>query len=153
MAKKHSSKGKSSNKEDRKFENRQIVGFVVIGILAVVFLSQFIFSGSGDGMETNTQGSSTPLGAESSEIDSFAQCLTDEGAVFYGTDWCPHCTRQKEMFGNSMDHVNYVDCDEEQSVCSSQGIRGYPTWKVDGKNEMMGVQTFDRLAAATGCEL
>src|SRR3989344_9366604 len=34
--------------------------------------------------------------------DTFAQCLTEKGAIFYGTFWCPHCKDQKELFGNSI---------------------------------------------------
>ena len=32
------------------------------------------------------------------ELDQFALCLGDKGAVFYGAFWCPHCQNQKKMF-------------------------------------------------------
>jgi len=28
--------------------------------------------------------------------DEFAICLTDSGAVIYGTEWCGHCRDQKK---------------------------------------------------------
>ena len=34
---------------------------------------------------------------EAGEVDSFAQCLTDEGAIMYGTDWCSFCKQQKAL--------------------------------------------------------
>lgn len=92
------------------------------------------------------------------KLDSFAQCLTDEGATFYGAFWCPHCQNQKAMFGNSMEYIKYVECSTpdgqgQLSVCSDIGIESYPTWVfADGTRET-GEQTPERLAEKTGCML
>lgn len=85
-----------------------------------------------------------------SEKDRFAACLTEKGAVFYGTEWCPHCKRQKEIFGESMAFVNYVDCDKESATCQKAGITGYPTWKI-GDKPLIGTQPLTSLAEASGC--
>jgi glutaredoxin len=84
------------------------------------------------------------------EKDKFAACLTEKGAVFYGTEWCPHCKRQKELFGDSMAFINYVDCDKEAAACQKAGITGYPTWKI-GEKPLIGTQSLTSLADATGC--
>ena len=34
--------------------------------------------------------------AESKEVEEFAKCLTENGAVMYGAFWCPHCSRTKK---------------------------------------------------------
>ena len=86
------------------------------------------------------------------QISSFAKCLTENDAVFYGTDWCPHCKDQKKMFGNAMDDIVFVDCDENKKACVDAGIEGYPTWKIKGQT-LVGTQTFYKLSKASGCPL
>ena len=86
------------------------------------------------------------------EFDEFAQCLTDEGAIFFGTEWCGFCQQQKDMFGPSLQYVDFVDCDENRNTCMQEGIRGYPTWKIDGEL-YSGVQQMNRLSDLTGCPL
>ena len=86
------------------------------------------------------------------EYDGFASCLSEAGAVMYGTDWCSHCRDQKEMFGASFDKVNFVNCDRQGDVCLIAGVNGYPTWKVGGEN-YEGAMSLERLAELSGCEL
>src|SRR5262245_17324219 len=43
-------------------------------------------------------------------LDDFARCLTQAGARFYGTSWCPHCLAQRRMFGPAVRYVPYVEC-------------------------------------------
>jgi|TARA_B100001964_G_scaffold219275_1_gene261218 hypothetical protein len=74
--------------------------------------------------------------------DNFAKCLTEKGAVMYGEDWCQYTNGQKAMFGKSFKHVTYV-------VKSDLAKR--PTWVIDGESYET-VQSFERLAALTGCE-
>lgn len=92
------------------------------------------------------------------ELDTFAQCLEERGAVFYGTFWCPHCQNQKAMFGRSAKHLPYVECSTADGrgqlpVCRDKNIESYPTWEfADGSRET-GEVTLKRLAEKTGCEL
>ena len=88
----------------------------------------------------------------SREYDGFASCLSESGAVMYGTDRCSHCKDQKEMFGASFDEVNFVNCDYQRDACLIAGVGGYPTWKVGGKN-YEGAMNLERLAKLSGCEL
>lgn len=84
--------------------------------------------------------------------DALAQCLTEKDIAMYGTEWCSHCKDQKATFGKSFKFVNYVDCDFEKSKCDEAGVRGYPTWKINGVN-YPGKQSLSRLAQLSGCEL
>jgi len=90
--------------------------------------------------------------------DEFAQCLTDNGATFYGAFWCPHCAEQKDMFGNSMEFVKYVECSlpsgqGQTDECNEVGIETYPTWEFADGSRLTGVQSFETLAEKTSCEL
>ena len=85
-------------------------------------------------------------------LDSFAQCLTEKGAKMYGTEWCSHCQNQKKAFGESFQYIDFVDCDDERNTCLSAGVRGYPTWIINGEL-MPGKQEFHKLAAATKCSI
>lgn len=87
---------------------------------------------------------------EDVDVDSFAKCLTENGMIMYGTEWCGYCKKQKELFGDSFEFVNYIDCDKEADICSVEGIRGYPTWKINGES-YPGVKSFEMLESLSGC--
>ncbi|MBS3121346.1 hypothetical protein J4434_00495 [Candidatus Woesearchaeota archaeon] len=95
---------------------------------------------------------SSPYKDEPWKYDTFAKCLTEKGAVMYGTEWCKYCKAQKELFGNSFRFINYVDCEKQASKCIQDGIKGYPTWIIDGKI-YSGKQEFFDLTFVTGCKL
>lgn len=79
--------------------------------------------------------------------DNFAKCLTEKGAAIYGAlDWCKYTQAQKAMFGNSFKYLNYHDFNE------LPGIKKTPTWVINGA-WYENVQSFEKLAALTGCEL
>lgn len=86
------------------------------------------------------------------KYDSFAKCLTEKGAVMYGTYWCTHCQAQKRDFGDSFKYVNYVECTEDKDRCIEEDIKGFPTWIVD-EQLYPGRQKMEKLAELTGCKL
>lgn len=92
------------------------------------------------------------------QLDDFARCLKDKGAVFYGAFWCPHCKNQKALFGKSVQYLNYVECSTPDSngrtqVCKDKKIEGYPTWEfADGSRES-GEVSLEKLAEKTSCVL
>ena len=90
----------------------------------------------------------SPAGQDN--YDALAQCLTEKGAVMYGTEWCSHCKAQKEAFGESFKYVDYVDCDLNRDRCTEAGVKGYPTWSINGKN-YPGQQPLERLASLAEC--
>lgn len=90
--------------------------------------------------------------------DPFASCIADSGAIFYGAFWCPHCQDQKELFGDSVDLLTYVECDAngknpDPQACAAAGIESYPTWIFADGTKVTGVQSFDELSKATSCPL
>src|SRR3989338_176090 len=83
----------------------------------------------------------------SGPYDNFAKCLAEKGAVMYGAmDWCEFTQAQKGMFGKSFKFINYHEYTE------LPGIKKTPSWVINGEWHE-NVQSFDKLAAATGCQL
>lgn len=120
--------------------------FLVI-VLVVIVAMFFVFSsGSGSNGPTNAQ------------IETFAKCITEKGAVMYGAFWCPHCARVKKAFGEAFRYVNYVECDprgdnEQSLLCIDKGIENYATFEFNGdaSTRLVGEPTFEELSAKTGC--
>lgn len=84
------------------------------------------------------------------QYNDFAKCLTEKGAVIYGNDFCSYTAKQLNFFGKSKEYLDYVKCIDNQELCDSKGVRTTPTWEIDGKMHEQ-VQTFETLAALTGC--
>ncbi len=92
------------------------------------------------------------------KYDTFAQCINDSGAKFYGAFWCPHCQNQKAIFGRSAKLLPYVECSERDGkgqlpICTDIGIEGYPTWIFADGTRQSGEVPFTLLAEKTGCAL
>ena len=117
-----------------------IAGFLVLIVGVIIFAV------------ARPTGQVTATGQGGGNFDEFAECITEQGAIFYGTEWCGFCQQQKAMFGASMDYVNFIDCDQNRNTCMSEGIQGYPTWKINGQL-YSGVQQMSRLSELTGCAL
>jgi hypothetical protein len=86
----------------------------------------------------------------------FAQCITDAGATMYGAFWCSHCESQKDMFGDSVDIINYVECStpdgkEQTNECALEGISGYPTWKFADGITVEGALPLSKIGEITSC--
>ena len=85
-------------------------------------------------------------------LDVFAQCLTEKGAVMYGAYWCSHCKAQKQAFGTAFKSIKYIECTEDPKSCEIAGIQGYPTGKV-GDEVLIGEQPLEFLAEKPQCLL
>jgi len=88
----------------------------------------------------------------------FAKCLTEKGAKFYGASWCGHCANQKEMFGDAMQYVNYIECWDSANntviaACIDAEIEAFPTWDFSDGQRQLGELTLENLSALSGCEL
>ncbi len=114
-------------------ERKKKIWFIAAGVLLVILLGSGIWAYA----YFFTAGS----------YDSFAKCLTEKGAVMYGAiNWCKYTQAQAGMFGKSFKYINYKDESE------LAGIKTRPTWVINGK-WYEKVQSFETLAAATGCKI
>ncbi len=68
------------------------------------------------------------------KYDALATCITNSGAKFYGAFWCPHCKKQKELFGTSARLLPYIECSKpdgtQNDTCKTLNIASYPTWEL-----------------------
>ena len=96
------------------------------------------------------------------KLDTFAECITQSGAQFYGAFWCPHCQEQKAefdtIFGTGADKLPYIECstpdtNDQLKVCADAGIKGYPTWKFADGSVKEGALSLQQLSTQTGCAL
>ena len=117
-----------------------VIGLLILGTIgAVVF-----------------QSNTTPVGP--GKYDTFATCLKDKGAVFYGAFWCTHCQAQKKLFGTSVKLLPYVECSTadgsgQTQICKDKNITGYPTWIFADNSTLGGEITLQQLADKTSCAL
>ena len=128
-------------------------------ILAVLLLGFVVYmsartSGNRENAVKGNNGTQQVVG----KYDVFVNCIKENGVVFYGAFWCPHCNNNKEMFGNSKNLLPYVECSTEDGqgqvqVCKDEGITGYPTWKFADGTKLPGEITLETLAQKTSCAL
>ncbi len=94
--------------------------YLVVGlVVAVAIIGLVVFFGKGD--------------TGPSKYDGFATALKDQGAVFYGAFWCPHCQATKALFGSAAKKLPYVECSTldgngQTQACIDKKIESYPTW-------------------------
>lgn len=139
--KKSAEKQKHARERRAQFKKRQrnkkIINYSVIAVIVIAVVYGIFIATSGD---------------DTGQYDELAKCITQSGAIMYGTDWCPHCQDQKRLFGKSFKYVNYINCDLNGAACELAGIRGYPTWVFADGESVSGQQSLEFLAARTECE-
>jgi uncharacterized membrane protein len=96
----------------------------------------------------------TPRPASTDYAAGLARHLSQDGDVFYGAYWCPHCQEQKALFGSAASLLPYVECDPrgaraQPDRCRARGIRVYPTWEIRG-HLVEGTLTLEELARRSG---
>lgn len=97
-----------------------------------------------------------PAGPEDPMTRALAEHLSDQGALFYGASWCPHCQEQKLLFGASASRLPYIECSPagpntpQAPSCSRAGVQSYPTWVINGRTIAGQVLTLAQLADASG---
>ncbi|MEK7148210.1 MAG: hypothetical protein AAB758_02830 [Patescibacteria group bacterium] len=92
------------------------------------------------------------------KLDTFATCIKDSGALFYGAFWCPHCQNQKAMFGSSAKLLPYIECSTPDGngqlpECKDAEVTGYPTWKFPDGTIKNGEVSLDDLSNLTQCKI
>ncbi|MCH7850268.1 MAG: hypothetical protein IH845_01345 [Nanoarchaeota archaeon] len=124
-------------------DNTKII--VSVFVVLILFVGGFFLFSSGDNYSRES-------------VDTFANCLTEKGAVMYGAFWCPHCAKTKKNFGSSFKFINYVECDprgdnEQSELCLSKEIEKYDTWEFTDGSRVIGEPSFEVLSEKTGCRI
>jgi glutaredoxin len=126
-------------KDELKFW-KTLTAILAVLLVISIFTNGFNISTSDDVVPTDTD----------EEGQTLAQCLTEKGAVMYGTEWCSHCNNQKRAFGDDFKDIKFVDCDQDTLACREAGIRGYPTWVINNQ-KYPGEQSLNKLKSLAGC--
>lgn len=58
----------------------------------------------------------------------FAQCITSAGWQFFGVAGCGWCGKQKTLFGDTLQFIEFFDCSLIREDCVDLEIDAYPTW-------------------------
>ncbi len=85
-------------------------------------------------------------------MDSFIQCLKEEGVAIYGSAWCPYCKTLAESLGgyDIVDPI-YTECTEEEKKCREEMI-GTAVPEIQIKGEVYrGSRDPEKMAEVTGC--
>ncbi len=90
-----------------------------------------------------------PVNAE--EVSEFVSCLKKADLKIYGANWCGWTKKLVTMFGG-FDAVTpiYIECTENEELCSAAKVSGYPTITIAGE-KFAGERTFAAFGEATGC--
>jgi len=91
------------------------------------------------------------------QLKTLAKCLSEKGAKFYGTFWCQWCNKQKEVFGQAVQYLPYIECADKEtqqmtSQCQEAGISSFPTWEFFGE-KTPGFKTPEELSQLANCPL
>jgi len=135
-----------------------IGAFLLFGLMVYAYFSAAETQTSEPKTKANESASATAPAAEKDigTYENLAKCLTAKGAVLYGASWCPHCQRQKALFGDMIKDIKYVECQApnggQTEECANAGIKAYPTWIINGK-QYLGEKSLEELARLTGCSV
>ncbi|MEI8337531.1 MAG: protein disulfide isomerase family protein [bacterium] len=121
-------------------KSKNIIGWVILSLVVVAVLYSFYLA-----IASRTQ--ATP------GVTAFAQCLASKNITMYGAVWCPHCQKQKALFGAAFHYVPYVECPDNTKLCEDKGVTGYPTWITASGTKLEGEQSLEKLAEVTQCAL
>ncbi|GKY94777.1 hypothetical protein MPSEU_000442800 [Mayamaea pseudoterrestris] len=92
----------------------------------------------------------------SKQAIELAKKLSEQGVYMAGTYWCPHTSRQKELFGReAWSMIKYVECSPkgygaDPKFCVAQNVDGYPTWVFPGGKQVGGERPLSVLANEIG---
>lgn len=84
----------------------------------------------------------------------FAKALSQAGVRFFGADWCPICTQQKQLFQDGAIYLPYVEVTNpdrtRNAIGIAENITQYPTWEFPDGTRVTGLQSLAQLSALSG---
>ena len=88
------------------------------------------------------------------DLVQFAMDLTDAGVIYYGADWCPACTQQKQLFEDGGDNLPFVEVTlpdrSAAPIAFEMEITAFPTWVFPDGTRETGLQTLQVLSDRSG---
>jgi hypothetical protein len=102
--------------------------------------------------QVNNKPVEKPVVNNVSATEALAKCLTAKWIKMYGTETCPYCLQQKDMFWGDFKHITYINCGETPAICGQANIQWVPAWELADGSQKAGLQSLENLAALAGCE-
>jgi len=128
--------------------------YILLSVFVICILPVFLFNLGGQVPPTTHV-----LETEGDDyFTKLANCLTKNQIKMFGSDSCGNCRRQKTIFGDAFDNVEYVECGQQQQACEDNKITSYPTWiqfSPDGDEitRHKGVMSAQQLEDYSGCKI
>jgi uncharacterized membrane protein/glutaredoxin len=132
-----------------------VVVVSLIGVLGVYANVNSQISDNNSGQIVAGESGPPIINASGPAEIALAKHLTATGAKIYTAYTCPHCHEQKELLGKeAVSFINDIECNPKgknarPDLCQAAGVRGYPTWEINGKM-YPGVQRLETLADFSG---
>lgn len=93
-------------------------------------------------------------GEDAPNLVEFAKALQQAGVRFFGADWCPLCTEQKNLFQDGKSYLPFIEMTNpdrtRNATAISENVTQYPTWEFANGTRVTGVQTLAQLSALSG---
>ncbi|MEM6470247.1 MAG: tandem-95 repeat protein [Planctomycetota bacterium] len=109
-------------------------------------------------ISTSTLDVVTPAEGEAEpDLVQFAEDLAASGTIFYGANWCPACTDQKQLFDDGGDNLPFVEVTGPDRSLNQIGIDNnisvFPTWVFPDNTRATGVLSLDELSQRSGVSI
>lgn len=121
---------------------KKIIILVVVVTVGIIVAATWSLSKPPETVETGP-----------SKLDGFARCIAKKKIIMYGAEWCPHCQKQKALFGSAFRYISYVECPDNPKVCLDKGVKSYPTWIFPNGRRFEGEQSLEKLSKESSCPL
>ncbi len=98
-----------------------------------------------------------PEGEPAQDLVAFAKALDAAGVQFFGAEWCPFCTEQKQLFQDGGEFLPFIEVTgpdrQLNSIGVSEGIQTFPTWEFPDGTRLTGVQSLQTLSQRSGVSI
>ena len=109
---------------------------------------------SGSGFVAMDTSSLQGEGEDSPNLVEFAKALQQAGVRFFGADWCPLCTQQKQLFEDGASYLPFLEMTNadrtRNATAIAEGVTQYPTWEFANGSRVTGLQTLQQLSTLSG---
>lgn len=130
-----------------------LFSLIAIGVVLGGAAERPAQAGAGERAGSTAATAAVTTAASTPELRALVEHLRRQGAVFYGAWWCPHCTHQKDLFGQAAaQRLPYVECDKDEpgrQRCAAASVRVFPTWDLNGERRE-GLLTIEELRIWSG---
>jgi hypothetical protein len=88
-----------------------------------------------------------------SQQESIVNCLNEQGAEFYFSDYCAECEQQKNEFGSTFEKIVKVNCGKNMENCPN--IQEVPAFYIPNSEKKIhyGFLNLNEISELAGCEL